>query len=46
MGGLAAYAMKLSWVSKQLEAANVRYLDELAVFVKKVVTTKDVPAKA
>ncbi|EXA36544.1 hypothetical protein FOQG_11270 [Fusarium oxysporum f. sp. raphani 54005] len=46
MGGLAAYAMKLSWVSKQLGAANVRYLDELAAFVKKTVASQDVPATA
>ncbi|KAI1047157.1 hypothetical protein LB505_010081 [Fusarium chuoi] len=46
MGGLAAYAMKLSWVSKQLEAANVRYLDELAAFVKGDVAKKAEPAKA
>lgn len=46
MGGLAAYAMKLSWVSKQLGAANVRYLDELTAFVKKTVASQDVPAKA
>ncbi|KAG7409761.1 hypothetical protein Forpe1208_v011382 [Fusarium oxysporum f. sp. rapae] len=46
MGGLAAYAMKLSWVSKQLATANVRYLDELAAFVQKGVTKKDAPAKA
>ncbi|CCT67897.1 uncharacterized protein FFUJ_14772 [Fusarium fujikuroi IMI 58289] len=46
LGGLAAYAMKLSWVSKQLEAANVRYLDELAAFVKGDVAKKAAPAKA
>lgn len=47
MGGLAAYAMKVSWVSKQLEAANnVQYLDELAAFVKDGVTKKAKPAKA
>ncbi|KAF4953573.1 hypothetical protein FGADI_5909 [Fusarium gaditjirri] len=40
LGGLAAYAMKLSWVSKQLEKDNVRYLDELATFVKEGVTKK------
>ncbi|KAF4438540.1 hypothetical protein FACUT_4815 [Fusarium acutatum] len=46
MGGLAAYAMKLSWVSKQLETANVRYLEELATFVKGGVTKNVAPAKA
>ncbi|KAF5610233.1 start-like domain protein [Fusarium subglutinans] len=46
MGGLAAYGMKLSWVSKQLETANVRYLEELAAFVKGGVTKKAATAKA
>ncbi|KAF5556510.1 hypothetical protein FNAPI_5735 [Fusarium napiforme] len=45
MGGLAAYAMKLSWVSKQLETSNVRYLEELAAFVKRGVTKKAASAK-
>ncbi|KAF5641700.1 start-like domain protein [Fusarium tjaetaba] len=45
MGGLAAYAIKLSWVSKQLETSNVRYLEELAAFVKGGVTKKAAPAK-
>ncbi|KAF4500207.1 hypothetical protein FAGAP_3597 [Fusarium agapanthi] len=46
MGGLATYAMKLSWVSKQLETANVRYLEELAAFVKGGVTKNAATAKA
>ncbi|KAF5690498.1 hypothetical protein FDENT_3882 [Fusarium denticulatum] len=46
MGGLAAYAMKLSWVSKQLETSNVRYLEELAAFVKGGVTKKAGSTKA
>ncbi|RBA20757.1 hypothetical protein FPRO05_08204 [Fusarium proliferatum] len=46
LGGLAAYAMKLSWVSKQLEAANVRYLDKLAAFVKGDVSKKAALVKA
>ncbi|KAF5985572.1 start-like domain-containing protein [Fusarium coicis] len=46
MGGLAAYAMKLSWVSKQLETSNARYLEELAAFVKGRVTKKSGSTKA
>ncbi|RBQ79469.1 hypothetical protein FVER53590_11853 [Fusarium verticillioides] len=46
VGGLATYATKLSWVSKQLETPNVRYLEELAACVKGDATKKAAPAKA
>ncbi|KAF4340280.1 start-like domain protein [Fusarium beomiforme] len=41
MGGLAAYAMKLSWVAKDLETANLKYLDELAAFARKGVSNRE-----